>query len=214
MPFYSGDKAIPIMAAIVGGTFALTNSAVTETLRRLWARGDRMRLLKSENLRLRSHYAATVDLWKGHQLTRSLGLQAKYPEHGFLSDDLNGLTPLPPLLVARALFLKGMVQNTNAMVDDLVGSMPASVATIPQPTVEAIVSRFETMIRAVDGMLRVSPPTYLPMPIWLGWRRMRGLRAAGNWQRPWETEAGSAQKAQRTNLADPVAAVHASDTPD
>lgn len=167
MDLFGWDAPIALAAVLVAGAFALVNSWIGENLKRMWARGDRIRLLRSEYLHILSHYAQTLEIWVNLQNVSSVGLrQAKYDQDGFLSEDVPGLAPLYPELLRGALHLKGLIRNTNELLETKAVALNSDRDLLGDWDMRDLTDRLVHTVNEVNGVYARLPPEWASITLW------------------------------------------------
>jgi len=165
--FMGWDIPIVLAAALVAGVFALVNSIMSENLKRLWLRGDRMRLLRAEYLHLEHHYSETLRIWRAPNLRfdQTRLREAKYRDDGFLSQDAAGLASLYPEALRNALHLMGFVRNTNEQIEAAAASLPTGQVLTIQ-CASNLRTRIERTMNRARNVRRKLPPDWMSISLW------------------------------------------------
>jgi len=167
MDLLGWDAPIALAAVLVAGAFALVNSWIGESLKRMWARGDRIRLLRSEYLHIVSHYAQTLEIWENWQNVNSIMLrQAKYDQDGFLSENVPGLAPLYPELLRGALHLKGLIRNTNHLLETKAAELNSDRDLLGDWDMHELTDRLAHTANEVSGAYERLPPEWASISLW------------------------------------------------
>jgi hypothetical protein len=128
-------------AFIAGGVTALNN-----WLLRAFDRRERRRLLDAELRQLRRHYTNSSRLFgQGGSLSARLR-KARYRSDGLTSVDGAGLSKLKAADAEVALFIDGLVRNTNHDVDSWIGEVASDAL---DTSVQVMRRRFDFMVEQI-----------------------------------------------------------------